>query len=388
MRKRKKPAGSRKAQAKRRKQTTKTAKTNKTAKTSTTPYDDAWRTLTTNAPRLLIPMVNEVFGTHFSDSAEVVLRQNEHMFSSEDGTTEKRITDANFTIQDGSETDEIGTLLGNGFSICEGSTKKHYIYECESKPVAPAMLIRFVEYSVKSGAEMGTVDGKTKLTINIPQIAILSLRPTAKTPSEMVLEIKVENDSCSAPVRIMKLSDYDTDSIFEKKLYLLIPFLLFNDENRFRRIEEDDDAYNEFLNKVRAMYSRMDDSVDERSDGSALLDLYASKLLRAMTHTVVNGLAKNYPKIQEGVNTVVGGRIIDTEATRILQEGIRRGERKGERKGKKEGAANAGKEIAERMVADGEPGDRISKYTRLGRKEIDSITQRLNRTVSWGEARA
>ena len=54
----------------------------------------------------------------------------------------------------------------------------------------------------------------------------------------------------------------------------------------------------------------------------------------------------------------------------------------------KEGAANAWKEMAERMVADGEPGDRISRYTRLGRKEIDSIAQRLNRTVSWGEARA
>ena len=377
MRKRKKPTRKRKPQAAQRNQIT------KTAKTSTTPYDDAWRTLTTNVPKLLIPMVNEVFGTHFSDSAEVVLRQNEHMFSSDDGTTGKRVTDANFTIQEEPETGKIGTLLGNGFSICEGSTKKHYIYECESKPVEPAMLIRFVEYSVKSGTEMGTVDGKTKLTIHIPQIAILSLRTTAKTPSEMVLEIKVENDSCSAPVRVMKLSDYDADSILEKKLYLLIPFLLFNDEKEFKRIEEDDDEYNKLLNKVRTLYSRMDDAVDENSDGMALLDLYANKLLRAMTHTVVNGLAKNYPKIQEGVNSVVGGRVIDTEVTRIWQDGVRQGRREG----KKEGAANAWNEMAERMVADGEPGDRISKYTRLGRKEIDSIAQRLNRTVSWGEAR-
>ena len=38
------------------------------AESSTTPYDDAWRTLTTNAPQLLIPMVNEAFGEHFSES--------------------------------------------------------------------------------------------------------------------------------------------------------------------------------------------------------------------------------------------------------------------------------------------------------------------------------
>ena len=378
---RKKSARSRKTQAK------ETKKTSRDVKLSTTPYDDAWRTLTTNLPKLLIPMVNEVFGSCFTNRAKVVLRQNEHMFSKLDGETEKRITDTNFSVFDPS--DEIKSILGNGFRIYEGAIEKRYIFECESKPVTPAVLIRFVEYSVKSGTELGSVDGKAKLTISIPKIAILSLRTTENTPSEMVLEIQMENGSANSPVRIMKLSDYDSDSIFEKQLYLLIPFLLFNYEKRFQSIEENDDAYRALMEKFKSIYYRIDDIVAEDVEDagdtedvacSQLLDLYTSKLLREITHTVVNGLTKKYPKIRKGVNAVVGGNIIITESTRILQKGIREGQ--------KEGAANAWNEMAERMVSDGEPGDKILRYTRLGRKEIDTIAQRLNRTVVWNETSA
>ena len=44
--------------------------------------------------------------------------------------------------------------------------------------------------------------------------------------------------------------------------------------------------------------------------------------------------------------------------------------------------------VAERMISDGLPGDMIAKYSQLGRHDIDVIAARLNRTVTWGEARA
>ena len=185
---------------------------------STTPYDDAWRTLTTTVPKLLIPMVNEVFGTHFTENAVVHLKQNEHMYSGMNGKTEKHITDTNFVIVDESLIDSI---LGSGFDIIEGEVAKHYVFECESKPVGPVVLVRIVEYSVKTAVESGTKKGKTKLTVHIPQTAILSLRSTANTPDEMQLAIVMESGSCSSTVRIMKLSNYDMESLFDKKLYLL-----------------------------------------------------------------------------------------------------------------------------------------------------------------------
>ena len=44
--------------------------------------------------------------------------------------------------------------------------------------------------------------------------------------------------------------------------------------------------------------------------------------------------------------------------------------------------------MAERMIADGMSGDKISLFTALDREKIDSIARRLNRSVRWDEAGA
>ena len=258
-----------------------------TTESSTTPYDDAWRTLTTNAPRLLIPMVNEVFGEHFSENAVVALRQNEHLFFGTDGSTAKRITDSNFFVLN---EDVMDGLPGDGFEIVEGTRRKHYVFECESKPVSPAILVRIVEYAVKTSVETAS-SNRAKIRIYIPRTAILSLRSTGNTPNEMELEIIMENGSASSTVRIMKLADYSADAIFEKKLYLLIPFLLFNYEKRFEQIEGDEAQYHALMEEIQSVYERVDELIPADDAESSLIDVFTSKALRAMTHTVVNRLA-------------------------------------------------------------------------------------------------
>ena len=46
--------------------------------TYNTPYDDAFRTLTVDCPRLLIPMMNEIFSKHYTGDETVTLHPNEH----------------------------------------------------------------------------------------------------------------------------------------------------------------------------------------------------------------------------------------------------------------------------------------------------------------------
>ena len=357
------------------------------AESSTTPYDDAWRTLTTNAPQLLIPMVNEAFGEHFTEKAVVALKQNEHLFFGTDGSTAKRITDSNFSVL---EEDPMDGLLGDGFEIAEGTRRKHYVFECESKPVSPAILVRIVEYAIKTGVETAT-SSRAKMRIYIPRTAILSLRSTSSTPSEMELEIVMENGSGSSAVRIMKLSDYSVDAIFEKKLYLLIPFLLFNYEKRFEQIEGDDAQYHALMDEIRSVYERVDELIPREDAEFSLIDVFTSKALRAMTHTVVNRLAEKYPNIKKGVNAVVGGNIIEFEALKIKREGIREGilqgilegKQEGMQEGIREGAADAFNTVAERLINNGSDGYTIATATGYDRNRIDLIAARLNRKVSW-----
>ena len=185
------------------------------------------------------------------------------------------------------------------------------------------------------------------------------------------------------------------DAIFEKKLYLLIPFLLFNYEKRFEQIEGDDAQYHALMDEIRSVYERVDELIPADDTESSLIDVFTSKALRAMTHTVVNRLAEKYPNIKEGVNAVVGGSIIEFEALKIKREGIREGMREGMRKGlhegkqegmqegMREGAADAFNTVAERLINNGSDGYTIATATGYDRNHIDLIAARLNRKVSW-----
>ena len=156
---------------------------------SASPYDDAWRTLTVKASRLLIPMVNEAFGEHFSDTAEVVLSQNEHLIAGLGGETEKRITDTNFSVSDYAAFAG-GNPLGDEVIISDGPVRKHYIFECESKPVTDRILIRIMEYAVASGLENALAEERDAIFLTIPQTAVLSLRCTENTPDKLRIIIR------------------------------------------------------------------------------------------------------------------------------------------------------------------------------------------------------
>ena len=43
-----------------------------------TPYDDVFRTLLTDCTELMIPVVNEIFHTHYTGKETICLLQNEH----------------------------------------------------------------------------------------------------------------------------------------------------------------------------------------------------------------------------------------------------------------------------------------------------------------------
>ena len=64
-----------------------------------------YRTMMNDCIMLLIPLVNEVFGKHYTGCEKIVFRPNEHFINQQDGQEQKRITDSSFSIiySDGSE---------------------------------------------------------------------------------------------------------------------------------------------------------------------------------------------------------------------------------------------------------------------------------------------
>ncbi len=62
------------------------------------PYDDVFRTLLNDCSGLIIPVINEVFGEHYTGKEEIVFSPNEHFMNQQDGNEEEVVTDTCFKI--------------------------------------------------------------------------------------------------------------------------------------------------------------------------------------------------------------------------------------------------------------------------------------------------
>ena len=54
-----------------------------------TPYDDAFRTLLQDCPELVIPLINELFGTNYTGQEVVITNSNENFLRNPEGKKEK-----------------------------------------------------------------------------------------------------------------------------------------------------------------------------------------------------------------------------------------------------------------------------------------------------------
>ena len=126
-----------------------------------TPYDDVFRTMVTDCPFLLIPLINEVFGENYTGNEKITLLQNEHFIRLTDGGLKKKITDSHIGIP--------------------VNTEKTYHFECQSTPDGK-ITIRIFEYASQMALENASQDNE-KLVLEYPHSAILYLRHTSSTPA-------------------------------------------------------------------------------------------------------------------------------------------------------------------------------------------------------------
>lgn len=212
---------------------------NQTETISGTPYDDVYRTLVTDCPSLIIPVVNELFNQNLHEDTKITTQENEIFLYRQDGNLTERITDSHLIID-----------------------LKHYHIECQST-VDNTLLVRFFEYD----SQIALKDSKLKnnvLTVHFPNTAVLYLRHNQNTPDKMTIQIKAPNHAeCSYSIPVMKVSTYSIDEIFEKNLYFLIPFHIFTYERLFPEYESDSDKLQELMKIYEDIVNRLNQCANQ-----------------------------------------------------------------------------------------------------------------------------
>ena len=132
---------------------------------------------------------------------------------------------------------------------------KKYHIECQSTKDG-TMIIRMFEYDSQIAIDSAEIDGNC-LTVKFPNSAVLYLRSNSTTPDIMQVQIETPGGSTSYDVHVIKINKYTIDDIFDKELYMYIPFYIFTFEPSFGIIEKDKerleqlkDQYNDIVHRL------------------------------------------------------------------------------------------------------------------------------------------
>ena len=263
-----------------------------------TPYDDVFRTLLNDCSSLIIPVINEVFGEHYSGQEKITFSPNEHFLNQQDGNEEERITDTSFKI--------------------EGKETKKYHLECQSS-TDNSMLVRFFEYDTQIALDEGRINGNV-LIVTLPHSAVLFLRHHASTPDTLKIRMVTPGGTVEYDIQVMKSQQYTLEAIFEKNLLLLIPFYIFSHESQFDEYEKDKTK----LKSLQKEYEQIKNKLEELLNQGAISE-YTRCTIIDMSNKVLEHIAVKYNSVKEGVKAVMGGKVLEYEAKTIKKEGIREG---------------------------------------------------------------
>lgn len=293
---------------------------------SETAYDDAFRTMEGRCDDLIIPFVNHMFNENYGREAVVRRLRNEHFVEHENGSEEKRITDSHFEITDGERT-------------------KKYHLECESKKYDGSILVRIFEYGsqiAKDSAERALY----KVKASIPDSGLLLLKGPKDALDKAVIEICVPGGkSISYDVPIVKMSDYTVEDIFAKKLYMLIPFYMFNYESQLPDIDKNEEALDKLIKEYEGIFNKLGEELQKGN----LSALSYSAIIK-LTHSVAYKLTMNQDNVQKKVGDFMGGKVLDLPEFKIFDQGVEKGKVEGKAEGKAEGEEER-KKLAEENAA-------------------------------------
>lgn len=263
---------------------------------SETAYDDAFKTMQGECDDLVIPFVNHMFDEHYGKTAVIKHLRDESHIEDTDGSDAKRITDSQFEI-------EYENVI------------KRYHMECESHKYDGSILIRIFEYDVLI-AKKNAQKSMDVIKLRFPRTGLLLLRASDSAPAKAKIEMELPNGQCpSYEVPIIKVSDYSIDEIFNKKLYMLIPFYAFNYESRLDELNGSENKLDEFIK----IYSEIFDRLKSDMDLGNLSTLSYSVIIR-LTHTVAYKLTMKRENIQKKVGEFMGGKVLDLPEIRIYKQ--------------------------------------------------------------------
>lgn len=202
-----------------------------------TIFDDVFRTIAQKMPQLLIPLINEVFHTSYSEEEHFEQLRNEHY--EKYGTV---ITDSIIRI-------------GNHI----------YHLECQSSK-DKTMVIRMFEYDISIAIEHASYENDEIWEIEFPQSCVLYIRNHRDLPDYHEAVVKfADGQKVRYRVPILQAKKYTVDRIFEKRLLILLPYHILRYEHFLKHNGTDTRKLQQLLADFREINRRLEETAEKEN---------------------------------------------------------------------------------------------------------------------------
>ena len=263
-----------------------------------TIFDDVFRTMIQKMPKLLIPVINEAFGTDYDVNIPFEQLRNEHV-----EIFGKVITDS---------------IIKIGSHI--------YHMECQSTNDS-TMVLRMIEYDFAIALEDAFLQGKP-YEINFPESCVLYLRKGNEI--KRTLKIKVnppDGQNFIYNAKAINLQNYTCDDIFERKLLFFLPYYIMRYEDELPFIYQDENKIKTILLEYEEIHKKLEKELS--NDDKSILYTDLIKLINTIADYIIKS-----DEIRKGLKNIMGGQILELESERLIrigrEEGLAEGLTKGE----------------------------------------------------------
>ena len=254
-----------------------------------TVFDDVFRTIAQKMPQLLIPLINEVFHTNYSEDTDFEQLRNEHYEK-----YGKIITDSIIRI---------GPHL--------------YHIECQSKRDAD-MVIRMFEYDISIALEH-TSKAEDIWEIEFPRSCVLYVRNHRHLPEYHTAIVKfADGQQVTYQVPIIHAQKYTVNAIFEKQLLILLPYHILRYEYFLKSNKTNEKKVEQLLEDYRKINQLLMETAEKEKKSG----LYQNMI--CVIQEIADYIIPKDSEVRKGIGDIMGGNIL-TLPSDYIEEGRKEG---------------------------------------------------------------
>ena len=229
-----------------------------------------------------------------------------------------------------------------------------YHLECQSS-LDGRMVIRMFEYDFSIALELAQKNNET-FEIEFPQSCVLYIRNHRERSLPDYHEAIVkfaDGQQILYRVPILRAQNYTVDSIFEKRLLILLPYHIL----RYESFLKNSGSNTKKLEQLLTDYQKISSALEQcTNDKKSTLYIDMITLIEEIADHII---PKDNEKIRERLGDIMGGKILQLESERLLEKGQLLGEAKGRAMGQIEGRKAERIEAIQNMISLGLTKEKI-----------------------------